>query len=50
MHYSDGRITDSELRLLDDLCKKLSHKSPEFEALCETAFAAPSTGWEVGGQ
>ena len=50
MLYSDGRITDSELRLLDDLREKLSRKSPEFESMCETAFAAPSTDWEVGGQ
>jgi hypothetical protein len=50
MLYSDGRITDTELRLLDDLRQKLSHTSPEFEALCETACAAPSTGWDVGGR
>lgn len=50
MLYSDGRITDTELGLLDDLRKKISRKSPEFEALCATACAAPSTGWDVGGR
>lgn len=50
MLYSDGRITDTELRLLDDLREKLSRKSPEFDALCETAFSASSTGWDVGGR
>jgi hypothetical protein len=50
MLYSDGRITDTELRLLDDLREKLIRKSPEFDALCETACAAPSTGWDVGGR
>jgi len=50
MLYSDGRITDTELRLLDDLREKLSKTSPEFETLCETAFASSSTGWDVGGR
>jgi hypothetical protein len=50
MLYSDGHITDSERKFLDDLRSELSEVSPEFDALCGTALAAAPTNWDLGGR
>ncbi|MGE0756967.1 MAG: hypothetical protein AB7O38_08100 [Pirellulaceae bacterium] len=50
MLYSDGRIREQEKRFLVELRRDAVESSPEFDSLCETAFAAPSTGWDVGGR
>jgi hypothetical protein len=47
MLYSDGRVTDRERQLLAELRRELPSISPEFESLCATAFAAPSTHWDL---
>ena len=49
MVYSDRKICDRERQFLRSLRKRASHPTPEFEALCETALAAPSRNWSVGG-
>jgi hypothetical protein len=49
MIYSDRKICDRERQFLRGLRKRASHTTPEFEALCETALAAPNRGWSVGG-
>jgi hypothetical protein len=49
MLYSDREITQAERDFLARLKEKASQRAPEFAALCETAFKAPSTNWCVGG-
>ena len=49
MIYADGRVRESELEFLEGLRKDVKKASPEFEALCDEAFAAHSTSWQVGG-
>jgi hypothetical protein len=49
MLYADGHIRDSEKQFLRELRSELREPSPEFEQLCETAFAAHPTNWDVGG-
>jgi hypothetical protein len=50
MLYSDGQIRESEKRFLRELRAEADHVSPEFEQLCQTAFAAHPTHWDVGGR
>ena len=47
--YSDRVIRPRELAFLRELRKEAKKVSPEFEYLCQTAFAAPATNWDVGG-
>ena len=49
MLYSDREIREPEREFLRGLRKKLPTKSASFEALCETALAAPAKNWGVGG-
>ena len=49
MLYSDREIREPEREFLRRVRKQLPHKSPSFEALCETALAAPAKNWGVGG-
>jgi hypothetical protein len=48
--YSDREIRDSEREFLKRLQQKATRRTPEFDALCETAFKAASTNWCVGGR
>jgi len=50
MLYSDGRVRDREKRLLMELRREAREVTPEFEALCQEAFAADPTNWSVGGR
>ncbi|MHB8865095.1 MAG: tellurite resistance TerB family protein [Pirellulaceae bacterium] len=50
MLYADGHVTDRERQFLHELRGELPHVSREFEALCETAVAAPETDWDLGGR
>lgn len=50
MLYGDGRVRDCEKQFLRDLRVEAEDVSPEFQHLCETAFASPETGWSVGGR
>ena len=50
MLYSDRRVTERERQFLHALRRKVHRASPEFEALCDEALAAPATGWDVGGR
>lgn len=47
--YSDRVIRPRELAFLRELRKEASHITPDFEHLCQTAFASPATNWSVGG-
>jgi len=48
MLYSNGKIRTSEKEFLLQLRDELQEITPEFDALCETAFAADPTHWDVG--
>lgn len=50
MLYSDGRIRPVEKQFLEELRAEARDVSPEFESLCETALAADSENWDVGGR
>jgi len=50
MLYSDGRVRHREKQFLMELRREAREVTPEFEALCEEAFAAPETNWNVGGR
>ena len=50
MIYSDREILPREWEFLKRLRKLISRPSPEFEALCDTALAAPAKNWDVGGR
>jgi len=50
MLYSDGRVREREKQLLLELRRDAREVTPEFEALCEEAFAAAETNWSVGGR
>ena len=45
MLYSDRVIRDPERAFLQKLRSKLPNASPEFEALLQTAQAAPNKNW-----
>ena len=48
--YSDRVVRDSEREFLKKLRGKLKSRTPEFEALYETAMKAPARNWNVGGR
>ena len=50
MLYSDGSVRESEKQFLRELRDSVTETTPEFEQLCETALACPTTDWEVGGR
>jgi hypothetical protein len=50
MLYSDREIRPAEREFLTRLQSQSSHRSPEFDTLCETALKAPDTNWCVGGR
>lgn len=50
MLYSDRRVTAREKQFLKMLRHQVCRCSPQFEALCREALAAPETGWETGGR
>ena len=50
MIYSDREILPREREFLQRLRKLITRPSAEFEALCDTALAAPATNWDVGGR
>lgn len=50
MLYSDREIRQPERALLERLRQQAKTRSASFEALCETALAAPSKNWCVGGR
>jgi hypothetical protein len=49
MLYSDREIQPAERTFLQNIRQRLRSRPPEFEALCETALAAPSKHWTTGG-
>ena len=49
MVYSDRTIHDRERKFLLKLKASATSISPDFEALCDTALAAPATNWDMGG-
>lgn len=50
MLYSDREIRQPEREFLLKLRQQSKSRSPSFEALCETALAAPEKNWCVGGR
>ena len=50
MLYSDGIVRDCERDFLMELRNEVTEVTPEFDELCDTALAAPATGWDVGGR
>ncbi len=50
MIYADGQIREQEKRFLRELQQEVKESTPEFEAMCETAFAAETKNWCVGGR
>ena len=49
MLYSDREIGPPEREFLQRLQARSASRSPEFNALCETALKAPARDWCVGG-
>lgn len=45
MLYSDREIREQERQFLRTLRQRVKTRQPEFEALCETALAAPARNW-----
>ncbi len=50
MVYSDHQVRDREIDFLRKLRRKARKTTPEFDALCEEAFQAHPTAWDVGGR
>ena len=50
MLYSDGHVSDREKQFLAELRREAREVTPEFQALCDEALAAPSRGWSLGGR
>ena len=50
MLYSDRVIRTRELEFLRELKREAKHVSPEFDTLCQNAFEAHPTNWNVGGR
>jgi hypothetical protein len=50
MLYSDREIRQPEREFLLKLRQQTKSRSASFEALCETALAAPEKNWCVGGR
>lgn len=50
MIYADGHIREQEKQLLRQLRAEVRESTPEFDAMCETAFAAEAKNWCVGGR
>lgn len=48
--YADRVVRDTEREFLRKLRSKLKSRSPEFEALYQTALSSPNTNWCVGGR
>jgi hypothetical protein len=48
MLYSDGVVRDVEREFLRELQREVE-PSPDFNRLCETAFASPDRNWSLGG-
>jgi hypothetical protein len=49
MLYSDRKVRDREKQFLRKLRNQATRTSAEFEALCQEAFDAHPTDWNVGG-
>jgi len=49
MLYSDGVVREIEKKFLRELHCEAKEITPEFEALCNQAFATDGTDWDVGG-
>lgn len=47
--YSDRAIRPVELEFLRELKRDARVTSPEFNELCNAAFQASATNWDVGG-
>ena len=50
MIYSDGRVREQEKKFLRELQAEVRETTPEFDAMCEAAFATAATNWCVGGR
>ncbi len=50
MLYSDREVRQRERDFLRRLQNKAQHRSPEFDALCETAFQCDNRNWSTGGR
>ena len=50
MLYSDREIHEPEREFLRRLRKQVPARTSSFDTLCETAVAAPSKNWSVGGR
>jgi hypothetical protein len=50
MLYSDRVIREREKEFLLELKREAKRVPPEFEALCQEAFRAHPTNWDVGGR
>ncbi len=49
MLYSDRKIGEREREFLQGIRRRAVNRTTEFDALCETALAAPATNWTTGG-
>jgi hypothetical protein len=49
MLYSDRKICKAEREFLQSVRDRAAVRTPEFEALCQTALAAGPSNWSVGG-
>ncbi len=50
MLYTDRVIRNRELEFLRELKREAKHVSPDFDTLCQNAFEAHPTNWNVGGR
>jgi hypothetical protein len=50
MLYTDGHIREREKSFLVELRRDANELTPEFESLCEIAFASHPRNWDVGGR
>lgn len=50
MLYADGHVRDSEREFLRELRQEITESTPQFDALCEIAFEAHPTNWDLGGR
>ena len=50
MLYSDGVVRDCERHFITELSREVTHVSPEFRELCETAANCDDRQWCTGGK
>ena len=50
MLYADGHVRESEREFLRELRRDATNVTPQFDTLCEIAFDAHPTEWDLGGR